>query len=201
MTAEEDDPLRTEPLRGDHPAQADGAVADDGRRRAWHDPRMQCCVMTRAHHVGEGEQRRQERVVLVDRERDERAVGLRDTHGLALAAVDVVGSVSASMEAGGVKPFPAEDTGAVRVEERGHDEVAGLQGAHICADGVDDADELVAHPSPGLGWLHLGVRPEVAAADAGAGDPNEGIGGLDEPGIGDVLDPNIPCAEHDGCAH
>ena len=32
MTAEEDDPLGAEPLRGDHAAEADGAVADDGRR-------------------------------------------------------------------------------------------------------------------------------------------------------------------------
>ena len=154
-----------------------------------------------AHHVGEREQRRHQRVVLADRQRDERPVGLRDAHGLALAAVDVVGAVPAAVEARGVQPLPAEDAGAVRVEERRDDEVAGLQGADVGADGVDDADELVAHPAAGLVVLHRVVRPEVAAADAGAGDTDECVGRLDQVGVGDVLDPNIACAVHDSCAH
>ena len=201
MAAEEDDPLGAEPLRCDHAAEADGAVPDDGRRPARRNPRVQSCVVARAHHVGEGEQRRHQRVVLVDRKSDERAVGLRDAHGLALAAVDVVGAVPAAVEASGMEPFPAEDAGAVRVEERRHDEVAGLQGADVGADGIDDADELVAHPPTGLVVLHLVVRPEIAAADAGAGDTDERVGRLDEVGVGDVLDPNIACAEHDSCTH
>ena len=38
VAAEEDDLLGAEPLGGDHAAQADGAVADDGHRLAGADP-------------------------------------------------------------------------------------------------------------------------------------------------------------------
>ena len=69
------------------------------------------------------------------------------------------------------------------------------------ADVLDDADELVAHPLAGLARLHRLVRPEVAAADAGAGDADERVGGLDQARVGDVLDPDVAGAVHDSCAH
>ena len=76
-----------------------------------------------------------------------------------------------------------------------------LHGAHVGADVLDDADELVAHPAAGLGRLQSIVRPEIAAADAGAGDADEGVGRLLDGGVGDVLDPNVAGAEHDCCSH
>ena len=81
------------------------------------------------------------------------------------------------------------------------DEVAGLDRAHVGADCLDDADELVPHPPAGLARLHRLVRPEIAAADRGAGDADERVGRLDEVGVGDVLDPDVAGAVHDGCAH
>src|SRR5207247_5608049 len=42
MPAEDDDLLRAEPLGGDHAAEPDGAVADDGRRPSGPDLRRTC---------------------------------------------------------------------------------------------------------------------------------------------------------------
>src|SRR5206468_2567583 len=53
----------------------------------------------------------------------------------------------------------------------------------------------------GLARVHRVVRPEVAAADAGADDADDRVGGLDDRRVGDVLDPDVAGAVHDGCAH
>ena len=95
------------------------------------DARGERGVVAGAHHVGEREERRHQRVVLADRERDERAVGLRDAHRLALAAVDVVAAPAAAVQAGGLQTLLAEDAGAVGPGERRDDDVAGLDGADV----------------------------------------------------------------------
>src|SRR5207249_11331296 len=64
-----------------------------------------------------------------------------------------------------------------------------------------DADGLVAHAAADVAVPQCPVRPEIAAADAGAGDGDERVGRLDEAGVGDVLDANVAGAEHDGSAH
>ena len=53
MAAEEDDLLRSETLRGDHAAQPDGAVADDGDDLAGADLGGEGRMVAGAHHVGE----------------------------------------------------------------------------------------------------------------------------------------------------
>ena len=100
-----------------------------------------------------------------------------------------------------LQPFAAEDAGAVRPEERRDDEVAGLDGRDVGADGLDDADELVPHPAAGVVVRHRLVRPQVAAADRGAGDPHERVGRLDQPRVRDVLDANVAGSVHHCRAH
>ena len=133
VVAEQDDLLGAEPLRGDHAAEADGAVADDGDRLAGRDPGRDGGVVAGSHHVGQRQQRGHERVVLADRQRDEGAVCLRDAHGFALAAVDVVEAVAAAVQACALQPLAAEDAGAVRPQERRDDEVAGLDRPHLAS--------------------------------------------------------------------
>jgi hypothetical protein len=89
----------------------------------------------------------------------------------------------------------------LRERERHHDDVAGLHRVDVRADILHHADRLVAHAPSAVGGLHPVVRPQVAAADAGAGDADDGVGWLDEPRVGDVLDPDVPGAVHDGRAH
>ena len=201
MAAEENDLLGPEASGGDHAAQADGAVANDGgglaRTYLGGEGRVVAC----SHHVREREQRRHQRVVGADRQHDERPVRLRHADGFALSAVDVVETVPAAMEAFALQTLLAEHTGAVGPQERRDDDVSGLDSLDVGANGLDDADELVAHAAAGVAVLHRLVRPEVAAADGGAGDGDERVGGLDQAGVRNSLDANVTRAEHDGCAH
>ena len=95
----------------------------------------------------------------------------------------------------------AEGAGAVGEREWHHDNVAPLHGADVRADLLDDADRLVAHALPGLGALHRGVGPEVAAADAGAGDADQRVGWFGERRIADFLGPDVAGGVHDRGKH
>ena len=201
MAPEDEDPLGAETPGGDHAAQADGPVADDGHVLAGSDPRGAGGVVPGSHHVREREQRRHQRVVLVDREDDEGPVRLGDTYGFSLAAVLLGAAPPAAVQARGLKTLAAEDAGPVRPGERSDDEVARLDGADVRSDRLYPADELVAHPAALLGRFHGLVRPEVAAADTGAGDDEKRVGRLVEACVGDVLDSDIACAVHDSGSH
>ncbi|MBS1883399.1 MAG: iron-containing alcohol dehydrogenase [Actinobacteria bacterium] len=48
---------------------------------------------------------------------------------------------------------------------------------------------------------HRPVASEVAAADAGAPDPEDRVGRLDEGGVRNVLDPDVSGSVHDSCSH
>ena len=155
VAAEQDDLLGPETLRGDHPAQPDGAVADDGRDLARRDaggdgarggrcpsrPRASGATGISASSAPTGSD-------------DERAVGQRDAHRLALTAVELVAAPEAAVQAGRLQALAAELAGAVGPGERRDDEVAGLDRPHVGADVLDDADELVPHAAAGLGRLH-----------------------------------------------
>ena len=201
MAAEDDDSFGAEASRGDDAAQADCSVSDHGNRLPRADLCRQGRVVACRHHVRKRQQRRHQLVVGADRQDDERSVCLRNADRFALSTVDAVEAVPASVQAGRVQPIAAEGARAVGPDEGRNDEVAGLQGADVGADGFDDADELVSHSPPGLVGRHLPVGPEVAAADRGAGDGDQGVGRLDEAGVRDGLDPNVAGAVHDSCAH
>ena len=98
VTAQEDDLLGAQAPGGNHAAQADGAVAHDGGGLARTYLGGAGRVVACSHHVREREQRRHQRLVGADRQHDERPVRLRDAHGLALSAVDVVEAVPAAVE-------------------------------------------------------------------------------------------------------
>ena len=70
---------------------------------------------------------------------------------------------------------------AVGVGERHDNEITGLDRANV---GFDDADRLVSHDTTAIGVFHRLVRPEIAAADAGAGDSDDRVGWLDKAGVG-----------------
>ena len=157
--------------------------------------------MTGAHHVGEGQERRHERVVRADRKRDQRSVRLRDTDGFPLAAVERGAAPPSAVQAGRLQSLLAEFAGAIGPGERRDDQIALLHRSHIGADRLDDADELVAHPVSGLARRHRVVRPEIAAANTRTGDPNQGISRLDDPGVGNGFDAHIVHAIHHSRSH
>jgi hypothetical protein len=190
VAAHDDDLLGAEALGGDHRARADGAVADDRGALARRDLGDDRGVMPGAQDVGEREQRRHERVVLADRQRVQGPVSERDAQGLCLGAVGPVAAEEADVDAGGRQALVAERAGAVGKRERHHDEVAPDR-ADLRADVLDDADGFVAHAVSGLRALHRGVGPEVAAADAGAGDADDRVGRFDDLRVGDVLGADV----------
>ena len=202
VAAEQDDLLGAEPLGGDHAAQADGAVADDGDRPARADPGGERRVVAGPHHVREGEQRRHQRVVLADRQRDERAVGQRDAHRLALAAVEPSRAQKPPCRQEVCRPS-RQKTQVPSDQANGATTRSPALTVRTSAP-TSSTTPMNSWPIRLAGrrsapcWL---VRPQVAAADAGAGDADQRVGGLDEPGVGDVLDPDVAGAEHDGCAH
>ena len=69
----------------------------------------------------------------------------------------------------------------------------------VGADVLDDADELVAHPPAGVVGGHRLVRPEVAAADAARVTRTRASSARD-PGVRDILDPDVAGAVHEGVA-
>ena len=125
MAAEEDDLLGAEPLGGDHAAQADGAVADDGHGLARADLGGDGRVVARPHHVGEGEQRRHQRVVSPTGRTTSvpSACGTRTASPWPPSTPSL--AAEAAVQAGRVQPLMAEDAGAVGAGERRDDEVAG----------------------------------------------------------------------------
>ena len=79
------------------------------------------------------------------RDREEGAVGLRNTDELGLAAITLaVLPEDAAMHAGAVEAGLTVLTGAVAPREWRDDEVANCEVLDVVADLVDDADELVS---------------------------------------------------------
>lgn len=87
-------------------------------------------------------------MVCADRQDDKRAVCLRDAHCLPLSAIEVSTAPKTSVQARGVQPLLAEDAGSVGPRERCRNDIADLDGTDICANGLDNADELVSMRRP-----------------------------------------------------
>ena len=114
-------------------------------------------VVAGAEHVGQRQQRRHQRGVLADGQLDQRALGLRHPHRLALAAVDSRRAPPAAVPAGRLQALAAEVAGVVGPDERRDDQSPRLRPVTSRADVLDDADELVAHPSAFRRWR--GIEP------------------------------------------
>jgi hypothetical protein len=74
--------------------------------------------------------------------------------------------------------------------------------ANIPPDGFDDADRFMTHGNAVRGAAAFAaIRPEVAAADAGARNTNERVRWLGDRRVGHVLDPHIARCTKNGCTH
>ena len=84
------------------------------------------------------------------RDLDQRGVGERRAYRLALTAVDAVVAKRPAVHAVGRPASGAVGTRPIAERERGDDQVAGREGAHILPNLVDDADELVTDRPEGM---------------------------------------------------
>lgn len=99
VAAEDDNLLSAEAPGGDHAAQADGAVTDDGRGLPRADPGGDGRMVARPHDIRKGQERGHQRVVLTDRQHEEGAVRLGDPQGFGLRSVDVARAEESSVDA------------------------------------------------------------------------------------------------------
>jgi hypothetical protein len=201
VAAHEDDLLGAQPSGGQDRRQSHRAVADHRHRRALVDAGGHGTVVAGAEHVRQGEQGRQQLGILTDGQLDQRALGLRDAYGLALAAVHAVGPPQAAVPAGGLQALAAEVAGVVRPDERRQHDVPAPQPGHLPAEVLHDAEELVPDPLALLGGRPGLVRPQVAAADARAEHADQGVGGCPQDRVGHVLHAHVTGTVDQGCTH
>ena len=87
-------------------------------------------------------------------------------------------------------------------DQAGHDDaIALLEAIDASADFFDHADAFMAEHEAGLDGQSAVIEVEVGAADAGASDAHEGVGGSFERGVVDALDADIVGAVEDSSFH
>jgi hypothetical protein len=188
VPAEGDDPLGAQLPGGQDAQQSDGAVADDSHRLARSGLGGDGGEPAGAEHVGGREQTRDQVVGRHLGGGDEGAVGQRDAGVLGLRAG---GGAGLPVDAVGLVAGAADLAGVVGGEERADDELAGPDRADLAADLLDDADVLVAHRRGPVDGLDAAVGPQVRAAHAGGGQPDDGVGGLLDPRVRALLDADV----------
>ena len=175
MTTHDDDLLGTKSLRRDDAAQAHGAITHHGDRAATANPGRDRRMVAGAHHIRKREQRRHQRIVLADVQGVEGAVSLWHAQRLGLCTAGLAAvAEEAAVDARGLQSVVAEHAAAVGVGEGHHDDLAAPEPFHVTADLLDDADGFMAHLLAGHVRTAV-VGPQIASADAGAGDANDGV--------------------------
>jgi hypothetical protein len=96
---------------------------------------------------------------------------------------------------------PADLAGVVGGEERAHNELSRPHITHIVAYLLDDADVLVPHRCRPVDLLDPTVRPQVRAADAGCGNPDDRVRRRDEPRILALLHADVAGGMQDNTKH
>jgi hypothetical protein len=105
------------------------------------------------------------------------------------------------VDAGALVARLADLARVVGGKERPHDELAWLDIQNVGADLLDDADVLVAHGDRAVVGLDAAVGPQVRAAHAGRGQPDDRVGrGLDGGAVA-FLDADVAGAVQDGSSH
>jgi hypothetical protein len=95
----------------------------------------------------------------------------------------------------------AIETEAATDVKRKHDAVAGFDLGDGVAHGFDDTHVFVAENRSGLARRATLVHVEIAAADRGGGEANDGVGGRFDRRVVDVLDGDGVRLLPDECAH
>ncbi len=197
VPAHRDDALGAQLLRGEDAEQPDRAVAHDRDGLSGAGFGGDGGEPARAEHVGGGQQRRDEIGLGHSGRGHEGAVGERDAGVLGLCADR---AHEHPVHAVGLVAGPADLARVVGGPERADDEVADLHAGHVGADSGDDAGVLVPHRGV-VDGLGAAVGPEVGPADAGGGELDDRVGGLDDHRIIAILDADVAGGVHGHCAH
>src|SRR5207248_1662201 len=91
--------------------------------------------------------------------------------------------------------------GVVRGEERSDNELARADRGDLVTDRFDDAAVLVSERGRAIDRLDAAVRPQVRAAHAGGGQPDDGVRRLKDDRVVEVLQADVAGSVENGCAH
>jgi hypothetical protein len=158
-------------------------------------------MVPRAHHVRQRQERGHQRIVLANVQNKECAIGLRNAKGLGLRAVHAVVSEEAAVKTRGLQMVVTKLARAVRIGEGHRHQVAFFQCSNTGANFFHHSDSFVPHALRAVFGPPRMVRPKIASADAGARDPNQGVGLFLDRCVGHVLNANVARSLHDCCAH
>jgi hypothetical protein len=142
MTAHGDDPLGAELFGGQDGEESDRPVTHNGDGLARAGFGRHGTEPAGAEDIGRREEARDELIGRNVRRGDESAVGKRDASELGLRADP---SHRLAVDAGALVAGSADLARVVGRDERSDYELAGLDGAHLTANVLDDSDILVPH--------------------------------------------------------
>ena len=189
VTAHGNNARGTTHLGGNHTAQADCTIAHDHGCVTGLDLGRNRRVITGGHHIGNGQQRSERRVVVVFRRTghlDHGAVRLRYAQVFGLTGGEV-----AAVRAHGFKAGLAHRALAATVRERHNHEVAGLDGFDRRANLFDHTDGLVTH----LAVCGLSAQPteepQIGTAHASAYHANHDVVVLPKRRLRHLLDGHL----------
>jgi hypothetical protein len=198
VPAHRDNPLSAQLPGGEHREQPDRPVADDRDGLARSRFGGNSAEPAGAEDIGRGEQIGDKRVGRDLRGSDEGAVGERHAQqlGLGPARTGELDAGAAALVTG-----LADRAGVVGGHERADDELAGPDVAYGGPGFLDDAGVFVAHRG-GLGdRVGAAPGPQVRAAHAGGGQPDDRVGRFDDRRVRPFFDPDVAGALHDCSAH
>jgi hypothetical protein len=198
VPAHRDDALGAELLGGQHAEQADRTIAHHGNRLARTRVRGDGAEPAGAEYVGQGQEARDEIVARHVSGRHQGPVGEWHAHQLGLGALRADAD---PLHAGALIARPADLAGVVGSEEGADHELAGFDRGDLRADLRDEADVLVTHRGWAVHLVEAPVRPQVRAADAGRGQPDDRVRRLQDLWIGTLLHPNVTRGVHHDTTH
>src|SRR5438445_1709846 len=134
-------------------------------------------------------------------ERKEGSICQRNPYRFGLCSGDLWGTEKSAMDARRLKPIMAKHACTVGECERHDNEITAFNPSNVCADVFDHTYRFVPHHTTGVAVLHFLIWPQIAPANARAGDPNDSIRRLDDLRIWHVLNANVASAIHHSCAH
>ena len=162
--------------------------------------------MTGTQDIGQRRQAGDHRRVRGDTDREKRAIGQRDPHELALAAIRrhalaVRRTPPAAVHAGGGHPIAAVHAGAVAHVERCDHEITRLHDPDPAADLLDHPDELVPHLPRRGNRGDTPEGPQVGPAHAGRDHSHDRVVTGRQLRIRQRFQPHVPSPVHHRCTH
>ena len=203
VLVDDDHAARAEQVGADDREDADRPGAEDDHGVAVGDLRQLGAEVARREDV-----RDQDRLLVghLLGQPNQRRVRVRDPRLLGLQAVERAGLLRAAEErrpglravrvgavALGVVTRAAVRAGAAADRRADHHALARLEVAHLRAERLDDADALVAEDRPRLHARHRAAdEVQVGAADRARRQADDGVLGVLDLRLGDVVDANVP---------